>query len=40
MAEGIDGPLTIAAIEHFQKNNGITVDGVVGPKTLVALKKK
>lgn len=40
MVEWIDWPLTIAAIEDFQKNNGITVGGVVGPKTLVALKKK
>ncbi|MEK3977836.1 peptidoglycan DD-metalloendopeptidase family protein [Psychrobacillus sp. FSL K6-2836] len=38
--DGIEGPLTIAAIKDFQKNNSLIVDGIVGPKTLAALKKK
>lgn len=38
--DGIEGPLTIAAIKDFQKKKGLAVDGIVGPKTLAALKKK
>lgn len=38
--DGIEGPLTISAIKDFQKKKGLTVDGVVGTKTLAALKKK
>ena len=40
MIDGIEGPLTISAIKDFQKKNGLTVDGVVGSKTVAALKKK
>jgi len=40
VVDGIEGPLTIAAIKDFQKKRGLTVDGVVGPNTLAALKKK
>ncbi|MER2172705.1 MAG: peptidoglycan DD-metalloendopeptidase family protein [Psychrobacillus psychrodurans] len=40
MVDGIEGPLTIAAIKDFQKKNGLAVDGIVGPRTLAALKKK
>ncbi|WP_427138657.1 peptidoglycan-binding protein [Psychrobacillus psychrodurans] len=40
MVDGIEGTLTIAAIKDFQKKNGLAVDGIVGPRTLVALKKK
>ena len=38
--DGIEGPLTISAIKDFQKKKGLTVDGVVGTKTLAALQKK
>ncbi|NEP87329.1 MAG: D-alanyl-D-alanine carboxypeptidase [Okeania sp. SIO2C2] len=31
--EGIYGPITEAAVRKFQTNEGITVDGVVGPDT-------
>lgn len=31
--DGIFGSLTEEAVKEFQKNNGLTVDGVVGPKT-------
>jgi putative chitinase len=36
-ADGINGPMTTAAIIKFQSENGLTPDGVVGPKTLNAL---
>lgn len=32
-ADGVFGPQTKAAIMQFQKSNGLTSDGVVGPKT-------
>lgn len=35
--DGIFGILTEEAVKEFQKNNGLTVDGVVGPKTLAYL---
>lgn len=35
--DGILGPDTGEAVETFQKYNGLTVDGVVGPATLAAL---
>ena len=31
--EGIFGPVTKAAVEQFQHDNSITVDGIVGPVT-------
>ncbi|MGL4607823.1 MAG: D-Ala-D-Ala carboxypeptidase family metallohydrolase [Eubacteriaceae bacterium] len=31
--DGIDGPLTRAAIRLFQKDNGLAVDGIVGNQT-------
>lgn len=40
-ASGVDGslgPATTAAVKAFQKANGLTVDGLPGPKTLAALK--
>ena len=35
--DGIPGPQTLAAIESFQENNGLTADGIVGPLTRAAL---
>jgi len=37
--DGKIGPKTKAAIEEFQKANGLTADGKVGPKTWTALEK-
>ena len=37
--DGIIGMASVAAIENFQTNNGLTPDGVVGANTRVALKK-
>jgi hypothetical protein len=31
--DGVLGPLTIAAVERFQRKHGLTPDGVAGPKT-------
>lgn len=31
--DGVAGSKTKAALKKFQKNNGLTVDGIVGPKT-------
>ena len=35
--DGIDGPLTRAAIAAFQADRGLEVDGMVGPLTHAAL---
>ncbi|NCB48422.1 MAG: spore cortex-lytic enzyme [Clostridia bacterium] len=35
--DGILGPISIAAIKKFQKNNGLVVDGIVGSKTAAAI---
>ncbi|MGN1299641.1 MAG: spore cortex-lytic enzyme [Candidatus Scatovivens sp.] len=35
--DGIFGSKTLEAVKKFQKKNGLTVDGIVGPKTLAAL---
>lgn len=37
VVDGISGPNTIAAIQAFQRANGITPDGIVGPVTQAAL---
>lgn len=36
-ADGHFGPVTKAAVEAFQREEGLTVDGVAGPQTLGAL---
>jgi hypothetical protein len=38
-ADGVYGPSTKQAVMEFQKAQGLTQDGVVGPKTLSALKQ-
>lgn len=35
--DGIFGPMTEAAVSGFQKANGLAVDGIAGPQTLLAL---
>lgn len=37
-ADGIFGEKTREAVKQFQKDNGLTVDGIAGDKTLAALK--
>ena len=37
--DGIFGPGCLAAVKQFQKDNGLVVDGCVGPKTWAALYK-
>lgn len=38
--DGIFGILTEEAVKEFQENNGLKVDGIVGPATLAVLLKK
>ena len=37
--DGIYGPLARAAVEEFQRNTGLAVDGVAGPSTLATLRR-
>ena len=37
--DGIYGPLARAAVEDFQRNTGLAVDGVAGPSTLATLRR-
>ncbi|HEU5380702.1 MAG TPA: peptidoglycan-binding protein [Ktedonobacteraceae bacterium] len=39
VADGQFGPMTANAVKDFQKKKGLTVDGIVGPKTWHALGK-
>ncbi len=38
-ADGSFGPITLAAVIEYQKDNNLTADGVVGPRTRAELKK-
>lgn len=38
--DGVPGRRTIAAVKAFQEDAGLTVDGIVGPKTLAALNEE
>ena len=35
--DGIYGTQTVTAVKKFQQKNGLTVDGIAGPKTLAAM---
>ena len=35
--DGIYGSQTLAAVKYFQRKNGLSVDGIAGPKTLEAM---
>lgn len=37
--DGIFGPLAAAAVEEFQRNVGLAVDGIAGPQTVEALRR-
>jgi N-acetylmuramoyl-L-alanine amidase len=37
--DGILGPNTAAALQHFQRNAGLTTDGICGPATIEALER-
>lgn len=34
IADGVFGPITLAALKDYQSQNGLTVDGIAGPQTL------
>lgn len=38
--DGIFGWQTLAAVKQFQKNNGLQIDGIVGPKTAQAINRQ
>lgn len=38
--DGDFGPAAKAAVQHFQRDNDLTVDGAVGPSTIKALRAK
>ena len=35
--DGIYGSRTVSAVRSFQRKNGLTIDGIAGPKTLAAM---
>lgn len=38
--DGVYGPQTTAAVEYFQRANGLTVDGIAGPATMAKINKQ
>ena len=38
-ADGIFGPETEGVVKEFQRRNGLTADGIVGPATIEALEQ-
>ena len=38
--DGAYGPQTVRAVRNFQRDNGLTVDGITGPQTIAALSFK
>jgi len=38
IVDGVAGNLTIGAVMDWQKKNGLTVDGIAGPKTIASLR--
>jgi N-acetylmuramoyl-L-alanine amidase len=37
---GFYGPLTTTAVRHFQRSAGLHVDGIWGPRSAAALKRR
>ncbi len=38
IVDGIAGPLTIGALKDYQEHNGLTPDGICGPKSIASLR--
>ena len=37
IVDGVFGPVTEASVKHYQKNENLTVDGIVGKQTWTSL---